>query len=73
MRIDAATPRWLRALLSPVVVAAIGSAASAGVHVVDGRYKLSTVVKDSLFAGANGAVIGSDGAGRGVVLPKKSR
>jgi hypothetical protein len=62
MRVEAATPRWLRALLMLAVVAVIGSAASAGVHVVDGRYKLSTVVKDSLFAGASGAVIGSDGA-----------
>jgi sugar lactone lactonase YvrE len=62
MRIDAATLRWLRALLMLAVVPAIASTARAGVHVVDGHYKASTVVKDSLFAGANGAVIGSDGA-----------
>jgi len=36
--------------------------AQAGIHVVDGHYKANTVVKDSVFAGANGAVIGADGA-----------
>ena len=37
-------------------------AALAGVHVVDGHYKATTIVKDSAFAGVNGAVIGHDGA-----------
>jgi sugar lactone lactonase YvrE len=34
----------------------------AGVCVVDPRYKLATIVKDTPFAGVNGAVIGGDGA-----------
>src|SRR5690348_15235667 len=53
--------RWLRAILI-LAIAAITGTARAGVHVVDGRYKPITIVKDSVFAGANGAVIGSDGA-----------
>jgi sugar lactone lactonase YvrE len=44
------------------VVSASVVPARAGVHVVDGRYKATTAVKDSVFAGANGAVIGNDGA-----------
>ncbi|HEU4735155.1 MAG TPA: hypothetical protein VFT22_44995 [Kofleriaceae bacterium] len=53
-------------MLVLAVAAAIASpwprAAHAGVHVVDGRYRATTVVKDSVFAGVNGAVIGRDGA-----------
>src|ERR1043165_5806853 len=68
MRIEATDHRWagrcLRAILilALPVIAATARLARAGVHVVDGHYKATTVVKDSLFAGANGAVIGSDGA-----------
>jgi sugar lactone lactonase YvrE len=36
--------------------------ARAGVRVVDGHYKLVTIVKDTAFGGANGATIGGDGA-----------
>lgn len=56
--------RWLRAILILAIAssAALTGTALAGVHVVDGRYKAITIVKDSVFAGANGAVIGSDGA-----------
>jgi sugar lactone lactonase YvrE len=53
----------LQAMVMLIVLAAIAPrVARAGVHVVDGRYKATTVVKDSTFAGVNGAVIGHDGA-----------
>ena len=62
MRIAAMATRPAQALLVLTVVHAVAPAARAGVHVVDGHYRLSTVVKDTAFAGANGATIGGDGA-----------
>ena len=65
MRVRATTRRSVHTFLMLCVLHAIGAGpgiAQAGVHVVDGRYKASTLVKDSVFAGANGAVIGPDGA-----------
>src|ERR1041384_2492974 len=72
MRITAAVRLSLPATMMPGAVAVavpvaftVGSgAARAGVQVrvIDGHYKVATVVKDSTFAGVNGAVIGSDGA-----------
>ncbi|HEY0478021.1 MAG TPA: SMP-30/gluconolactonase/LRE family protein [Kofleriaceae bacterium] len=49
-------------LVLTVIHAAAAPPARAGVRVVDGHYKLVTVVKDTAFAGANGATIGGDGA-----------
>lgn len=63
MRIRATAGRSLQTILLLTALIAIAPrGARAGVHVVDGRYKLTTVVKDSAFAGVNGAVIGHDGA-----------
>jgi sugar lactone lactonase YvrE len=61
MRIAAIPTRLLQAI---VVLSAARAAvlAGPGVRVVDSRYKLSTVVKDTAFAGVNGATIGGDGA-----------
>jgi sugar lactone lactonase YvrE len=61
MRIPLAT-RSLQAMLMLTAAHAVAFAAPAAVRVVDGHYKLSTVVKDTAFAGANGATIGGDGA-----------
>jgi sugar lactone lactonase YvrE len=55
------TSRSSQAILVLIGVA-IASTARANVRVVDGHYKLVTVVKDTPFAGANGATIGGDGA-----------
>ena len=55
------TSRSWQAILV-LIGGAIASTARANVHVVDGRYKLVTVAKDTLFAGVNGATIGGDGA-----------
>ena len=62
MRITGVARRSLLAIL--VLTAAFGAArpAKAGVRVVDGHYKLTTLVKDTPFAGVNGATIGGDGA-----------
>lgn len=60
MRITATVGRSLHTILMLTAVAP--RVAQAGVHVVDGHYKATTVVKDSVFAGVNGAVIGHDGA-----------
>jgi sugar lactone lactonase YvrE len=63
MRIMATARRSLQTILMLFALTAVAPrAAQAGVHVVDGRYKVTTVVKDSVFAGVNGAVIGHDGA-----------
>jgi sugar lactone lactonase YvrE len=63
MRIMATARRSLQPILMLSALTAVAPrAARAGVHVVDGRYKVTTVVKDSVFAGVNGAVIGHDGA-----------
>jgi len=62
MRITAMARRSLQAILVLTVVHAFAPAARAGVRVVDGRYKLVTIVKDTAFAGVNGATIGGDGA-----------
>jgi sugar lactone lactonase YvrE len=55
-----------RSLLAILVLTALQAAAPgnarAGVRVIDGHYKLATVVKDTAFAGVNGATIGGDGA-----------
>jgi hypothetical protein len=61
MQVEAAVVRWLRAILMVLVVPAIGSAgvARAGVHVVDGRYKVTTVVKDSLFLASGAGKVGA--------------
>ena len=61
MRIAAMATRSLQAIL--VLTAAHAAALAApAVRVVDGRYKLSILVKDTAFAGVNGATIGGDGA-----------
>jgi sugar lactone lactonase YvrE len=64
MRITCVARRSLLGILVLTAVCAAVSpgAALAGVRVVDGHYKLSTVVKDTAFAGVNGATIGGDGA-----------
>ncbi len=62
MRIPVVAMRWLPAILVLTTAHAAALAAPAGVRVVDGRYRLSTVVKDTTFAGVNGATIGGDGA-----------
>ena len=63
MRITAMARRSLQAILVLTVIHATAAPpARAGVRVVDGHYKLVTVVKDTAFAGANGATIGGDGA-----------
>jgi sugar lactone lactonase YvrE len=61
MRFTATATRSLHAIVVLIAAAAPGLA-HAGVHVVDAHYKLATVVKDTPFAGVNGAVIGGDGA-----------
>ena len=61
MRIAAMATRPAQAILVLTVIHAAALAAP-GVRVVDGRYKLSTLVKDTAFAGVNGATIGGDGA-----------
>jgi hypothetical protein len=60
MRITGMATRSLPAILALTVVHA--ATAQAGVRVVDGHYRLVTVVKDTAFGGANGATIGGDGA-----------
>lgn len=64
MRITGVARRSARAILvlTAVLAAAAPGWARAGVRVVDGHYKLATLVKDTTFAGANGATIGGDGA-----------
>jgi sugar lactone lactonase YvrE len=65
MRITVVARRSLQAILMLTAICAVYAfepTARAGVRVVDGRYKLVTVVKDTTFAGANGATIGGDGA-----------
>jgi sugar lactone lactonase YvrE len=64
MRITCVARRSLLGILvlTAVCAAALPGVARAGVRVVDGHYKLSTVVKDTAFAGVNGATIGGDGA-----------
>lgn len=62
MRITALARRSLLPILALIVLHTTASPARAGVRVVDGHYKLSTLVKDTPFAGANGATIGGDGA-----------
>jgi sugar lactone lactonase YvrE len=60
MRITVASRSWQAILV--LIGAAIAATAQANVHVVDGHYKLVTIVKDTPFAGVNGATIGGDGA-----------
>ncbi len=65
MRIRAAARCSLQTIWILWMLAAIGAMpriVRAGVHVADGHYKMTTLVKDSTFAGVNGAVIGVDGA-----------
>jgi sugar lactone lactonase YvrE len=62
MRIPVVVARWLQAIVVVTAAHAAVLAAPAGVRVVDGRYKLAVVVKDTAFAGVNGATIGGDGA-----------
>ncbi len=62
MRIPVVVVRWLQAIVVLTAAHAAALAAPAGVRVVDGHYRLSTVVKDTAFAGVNGATIGGDGA-----------
>src|SRR3979409_1126778 len=61
MRITGMARRSLQAILMLTVIHA-AAPAWAGVRVVDGHYKLVTIVKDTAFGGANGATIGGDGA-----------
>ncbi len=58
------TRNWrLATLLAPVLLLAAASApAAAETKVLDKHYKFERVVKDTAFAGANGATIGADGA-----------
>ena len=55
-----------RSFSTPAVVLAMLSASTAtfaeNIKVLDGRYRAERLVKDSLFAGVNGATIGADGA-----------
>ncbi|HEX7839461.1 MAG TPA: SMP-30/gluconolactonase/LRE family protein [Kofleriaceae bacterium] len=60
MQITVASRSWQAILV--LIGVALASTARANVRVVDGHYKLVTVVKDTTFAGANGATIGGDGA-----------
>lgn len=62
MRIAALATRTMQAILVLAAVHAAARAAPAGVRVIDARYQLSTLVKDTTFAGVNGATIGGDGA-----------
>lgn len=62
MGITGVARRSLLAILVLTAALATARPAKAGVRVVDGHYKLSTLVKDTPFAGVNGATIGGDGA-----------
>lgn len=62
MQITAVARRSLQVMVISTALVALAATARAGVRVVDGHYRLTTVVKDSPFAGANGATIGGDGA-----------
>ena len=62
MRITGVARRSLLAILVLTAALAASRPAKAGVRIVDGHYKLSTLVKDTPFAGVNGATIGGDGA-----------
>jgi sugar lactone lactonase YvrE len=54
--------RASRLRLALLAICAFAPVARADVHIVDAHYKLVTLVKDTTFAAANGATIGSDGA-----------
>lgn len=63
MQITAVARRLSQVILVLIAIHAFAAGtARAGVRVVDGRYRLTTVVKDTPFAGVNGATIGGDGA-----------
>jgi hypothetical protein len=62
MRITAMLKCSVQAALVVGAWCAVSGPAAAGVRVADSHYKLATVVKDTTFAGVNGAVIGGDGA-----------
>lgn len=52
MRIPVVAMRWLQALLVLTAAHAAALAAPPGVRVVDGRYELSILARDTAFAGS---------------------
>src|SRR5262245_13258559 len=54
--------RYSWAILTLIAIYTFAPDARADVHIVDGHYRLVTLVKDTPLAAANGATIGSDGA-----------
>jgi sugar lactone lactonase YvrE len=62
MWITGTATRGLQAILVLAALHAAVAPARAGVRVIDGRYKLQTLVKDTAMSGVNGATIGGDGA-----------